>query len=126
MVKGFQKIPERSGLLRYRFDEKDCESIVSELYDFVVKNADKLKRDEPNKIGEIDTQGYVYIKKSVVDGILHDMHVNERAFLSWAKRRGYVLCSEGRTTIAKRFHGDGVYRCVCFYAPALERLETVR
>lgn len=55
---------------------------------------------------------YVYFIKSFFDAELKNAGFNSDAFLSWAKRRGVISCSDGRTTKIKYLGGGRNARCV--------------
>ena len=88
------------------------------LYDFIAQNN---ARFTPNQYGDyageiwgcVDTD-YIYFIKSAFDKAMRDNGFNAASFLSWAKRKGIILCSEGHLTRLKRIRGLSVAsRCVC-------------
>jgi uncharacterized protein (DUF927 family) len=94
------------------------------LYDFVSVNQNKfitkhtLTEDMGEIWGVIDND-FTYIIKSQFDRIMMSEGYNPTAFLSWAKRKEIIECSNGKNTKTKRIGGN-VSRCVC-----LKNLETI-
>lgn len=64
--------------------------------------------------GDIE-DGIVSIFKTVFDSKMQDAGFNPTSFLSWAKRRGILICDHGRNVKQKRLKGSDIKTwCVCF------------
>ena len=86
------------------------------IYELVGRNPGRFKA---NGFGEYAGEvwgkqdgKYIYIIKSVFDREMLMAGFNSTAFLSWAKRRGYLLQDKGRRTKNVRIAGNLV-NCVC-------------
>lgn len=91
--------------------------------DWIAKNINKFKPNEfGNYLGEawgkVDND-CVYIIKSIFDKEMNNAGFNPVAFLSWAKRNGYVHTAEGRRTRRSRIAGV-VANCVCLVAENID------
>lgn len=100
--------------------KKDDVNINSRAADFVAelvgRNPNKFK---PNDFGEYQGEvwgkiegPYVYIIKSVFDREMGNNGYNSTAFLSWAKRQGYLQTDAGKRTKKARISGI-LSNCVC-------------
>ena len=72
------------------------------------------KREAADRLGSIDSQGFVYIKQAVLIKMLADQGMSAKLFLKWANRKGYLKTEAGRYTISRRFPHDKIHRCACF------------
>lgn len=91
--------------------------------DWIAKNINKFK---PNEFGNYQGEAWgkvdndcVYIIKSIFDKEMNNAGFNPVAFLSWAKRNGYVHTAEGRRTRRSRIAGV-VANCVCLVAENID------
>ena len=91
--------------------------------DWIAKNINKFK---PNEFGNYQGEAWdkvdndcVYIIKSIFDKEMNNAGFNPVAFLSWAKRNGYVHTAEGRRTRRSRIAGL-VANCVCLVAENID------
>lgn len=91
------------------------------IYDFVAQNSAKFS---PNSYGDYAGEVWgcvdldcIYFIKSAFDKVMRENGYNPASFLSWAKRKGFILCSDGHLTKLKRIRGLNVAsRCVCIVA----------
>lgn len=97
------------------------------LLDFVNINANRFSVNSFGEYaGEVwgkDDENEVYIIKSKFDQIMGDNGFNATAFLSWAKRRDMIRCSDSRNTIAARVRGKAA-RCICLKKPIEINFQT--
>lgn len=91
--------------------------------DWIARNINKFK---PNEFGNYQGEAWgkvdndcVYIIKSIFDKEMNNAGFNPVAFLSWAKRNGYVHTAEGRRTRRSRIAGV-VANCVCLVAENID------
>ena len=73
--------------------------------------------------GKTDEE-YVYIIKSVFDREMLSAGFNSTAFLSWAKRKGYLLTDNNRKTKRSRIAGN-VANCVCIFYKKYNEIDTI-
>ncbi len=84
------------------------------LMDTIASHAQHFKNDPyTDSWGEIGNDGRAYIIKSVFDRLMSEGGYNARAFLSWAKRKGWIRFSGNHATIPKRINRSPLLvRCV--------------
>lgn len=87
--------------------------------ELVIRNPNRFR---PNDFGDYQGEvwgridgAYVYIIKSVFDREMGNAGFNSTAFLSWAKRKGYIKTDNGKRTKKARITGKTV-NCVCILA----------
>ncbi len=97
------------------------------LYDFVAINSNKFisnGNENQNEIwGKIDGD-YIYIIKAIFNKVLMDNGYNATAFLSWADRKGLILCDKSRhNSVVKKIYGNNC-RCVALLAKTEEMVTS--
>ena len=112
--------------------KKEEVNINARAYDYIIE----LVARNPNRFstnGFGDYQGevwgktdeeYVYIIKSVFDREMLSAGFNSTAFLSWAKRKGYLLTDNNRKTKRSRIAGN-VANCVCIFYKKYNEIDTI-
>ena len=102
--------------------KKDDIDINLRAYDYIVGLvACNPNRFKPNGFGEyagevwgkVDSE-YIYIVKTVFDREMAEAGYNSTAFLSWAKRNGYIICDNGKRTKKARIC-DRALNCICLF-----------
>lgn len=91
------------------------------IYDFVAQNSAKFSTnsygDYAGEVWGCVDLDCIYFIKSAFDKVMRENGYNPASFLSWAKRKGFILCSNGHLTKLKRIRGLNVAsRCVCLIA----------
>ena len=86
--------------------------------DFVGSNPSRFVPDDFGRYvgecwGKVDDD-VIYFNKSVFDAKMTEAGFSSASFLSWAKRRGKIICYDGKNTKPTRIRGvPGTVRCVC-------------
>ena len=101
---------------------KDEVNVNARAYDFIIELvARNINRFRTNEFGEYQGEvwgciedDHIYIIKSVFDREMGNQGYNSTAFLSWARKNGYLLCDSerNRRTKKKKIVGTAT-NCVC-------------